>query len=249
MIKSVYFSGTGKTEDCIKKISKLFGENIDYIDVTSKSQRENNFEFNKDDIVIVGMPVYAGQIPAVERITDCIKGEDTPCIIIACYGNRHYDDSLAQMKNLLECRGFKVVGGAAVIIEHTFAESLGKNRPDENDMVELKVWANNVIEKIKKGDISSTDFPGNPNPESKKSIPVPKTINYEECIKCGTCYKECPVSDIKFDDKPEFKNENCINCMRCVSVCPKKCISYNCSPLTKRLVDNFSEPRKLELFV
>ncbi len=249
MVTAVYFSGTGRTENCIKKITKIFKDDVNYINITSLESRNSEYVFNENDIVIVAMPVYAGQIPAVYNIIDCLKGNNTPCIIIACYGNRDYDDTLAQMSQLLQKRGFIIVGGGAIIIEHTFANELGKNRPNESDMEKIEKWICEIKNKIDNKNYKNIEFKGNPFVEPKKSIPVPKTVNADKCVLCGKCVKECPVADIVINDKVEFKNENCINCMRCSVVCPNNCISYNCEPLTKRLMDNFLNPKELELFV
>lgn len=43
----------------------------------------------------------------------------------------------------------------------------------------------------------------------------------DECIKCGACESECPVSAIKEGDKTYVINEDeCISCGACAAVCP-----------------------------
>lgn len=43
----------------------------------------------------------------------------------------------------------------------------------------------------------------------------------DECIKCGACESECPVSAIKEGDKVYVINEDeCISCGACAAVCP-----------------------------
>ena len=64
--------------------------------------------------MIIGMPVYAGRIPmvAVPRLSG-LKGNGTPCILVATYGNRHYDDALVEMEDIAREHGFTVKGAAA----------------------------------------------------------------------------------------------------------------------------------------
>ena len=48
-------------------------------------------------------------------------------------------------------------------------------------------------------------------------------IDTTKCIKCGLCYKLCPVDNIVMDHYPEFKDD-CQMCMRCLSFCPTQAI-------------------------
>lgn len=43
----------------------------------------------------------------------------------------------------------------------------------------------------------------------------------DDCISCGTCAAECPVSAIsEGDGKFEIDADTCIECGSCASVCP-----------------------------
>ncbi len=43
----------------------------------------------------------------------------------------------------------------------------------------------------------------------------------DECISCGACEGECPVSCISAgDSKFEINKDECISCGNCASVCP-----------------------------
>ena len=71
----------------------------------------------------------AGQMPAVPGLLDGLKGENTPCVILATYGNRHYDETLAQVKRILGEQGFRCAGAAAVITPRHFCPYLGGGSP------------------------------------------------------------------------------------------------------------------------
>ncbi len=57
-------------------------------------------------------------------------------------------------------------------------------------------------------------------------------INYEECIRCMTCWNFCPDAAIrkvedehpKFKQKPVIDYDYCKGCGICAYECPKKCI-------------------------
>jgi ferredoxin len=43
----------------------------------------------------------------------------------------------------------------------------------------------------------------------------------DECIKCGACASECPVSCItEADDTYKIDESTCVECGTCASVCP-----------------------------
>ena len=67
--------------------------------------------FSAGELVVLGVPVYGGRIPALaaERMAQ-LKGQQTPVIILVTYGNRDYEDALLELKTILEQQQFVVVG-------------------------------------------------------------------------------------------------------------------------------------------
>jgi pyruvate ferredoxin oxidoreductase delta subunit len=51
-------------------------------------------------------------------------------------------------------------------------------------------------------------------------------IDYDECIKCRTCWLYCPEACITLDEDgtPHIDLEYCKGCGICAQVCPKDCI-------------------------
>ena len=144
-IIGAYFSPSGGTQRVVELVCGLFG---DYETLNLGGRERARRQFQGDELLVLGLPVYAGQIPAVQGLLNGLSGENTPCVLLAAYGNRHYDDALAQMKQQMGEKGFRCLGAATVITPHIFAPSLGMGRPDEEDEAVLKEFVRKVQEKL-----------------------------------------------------------------------------------------------------
>jgi NAD-dependent dihydropyrimidine dehydrogenase PreA subunit len=64
--------------------------------------------------------------------------------------------------------------------------------------------------------------------EAKKKVSL---IDTKKCIRCGTCYENCPVEAIeKHQTKTtlyyQVNASTCIGCGTCIENCPKKAIAF-----------------------
>lgn len=58
----------------------------------------------------------------------------------------------------------------------------------------------------------------------------------QDCTRCGTCGKVCPVEAIVVDAKgPHFDREKCIRCYCCQELCPPQAIGLTVPPLARLL--------------
>ncbi len=154
-INAMYFSATGTTKTIVCCIAdtmlkslglRELGKNIDF---TLPIAREAAVSFSQEDIVIVGVPVYAGRVPNVLlAFLNRLNGNGAWAIPVVVYGNRDYDDALIELRDILIARGFTAIAGAAFIGEHSFSKVLAENRPDGKDMDIARVFANQICRKI-----------------------------------------------------------------------------------------------------
>jgi hypothetical protein len=55
----------------------------------------------QDELVLIGVPVYAGRVPleAVAKLRR-LRVDRVPAVIIVVYGNREIEDALLELKDL-----------------------------------------------------------------------------------------------------------------------------------------------------
>ena len=239
------FSPSGGTKRAAELLAGMLREVKTWHDLIDPAQRDVRLE--EKDLLLLALPVYAGQIPAVEGLLDGVSGQNTPCVLLATYGNRHYDDALAQMQRMLNEKGFRCVGGAAVITPHIFAPELGAGRPNVQDCAQLADFACRVRERLGGDAWSQAIMPGDPEPEPKQAVPVPKSRDMDKCVRCVLCAKRCPVGAMDAQ-RLDWDTRRCISCMACVNACPEGALRFDATPLRERLTANFSQPRTVEIF-
>ncbi|WP_068964727.1 EFR1 family ferrodoxin [Desulfosporosinus sp. BG] len=269
MTNAMYFSPTGTTKKVVSGIIKKISENIggetpiNYIDFTLPSVRTNPVSFSEQDIVIIGVPVYAGRVPNVLlNYLNSIIGNNALAIPVVVYGNRNYDDALIELKDILESNGFKVIAAGAFIGEHSFSTTLAKNRPDEKDMAVVDDFAKQIHTKITiQVEFQTIVVEGN-QPYRKHYMPknkegslvdirkvAPKTNS--NCNDCKLCVNVCPMGSIDGEDVSKF-NGICIKCGACIKKCPTQAKYYDNEDYLRHkqeLEIEFAFRREPELFI
>ncbi|KJS48550.1 EFR1 family ferrodoxin [Desulfosporosinus sp. BICA1-9] len=268
-INTMYFSATGTTEKIVARIAKRISENmdreitIDNIDFTLPEARLKPVSFSEEDVVIIGVPVYAGRVPNVLlNYLNVIKGNGALAIPVVVYGNRNYDDALIELKDILEFNGFKVIAGGAFIGEHSFSITLAANRPDEKDMNIVGEFADQIYVKLTTLEgIQTLVVNGNQPyrkhymPKDKDGSPVdirkvaPKTNS--NCIDCKLCVKVCPMGSINFEDV-SILNGICIKCGACIKKCPNQAKYFDDKDYLRHkqeLEIEYASRREPELFI
>lgn len=268
-INAMYFSATDTTKKVVcgitKKLSQNFQskEKINNIDFTLPKVREKVASFSEEDIVVVGVPVYAGRVPNVLlKYLKTIIGNGALAIAVVVYGNRNYDDALIELKNILKLDGFNIIAGAAFIGEHSFSNSLAKNRPDEKDMKVAKFFSDATYKKIINENTIKTVFVKGNTPYRKYYMPKdrngelidirkvkPKTNS--NCINCKLCVELCPMGSIDFQDVTKL-NGICIKCCACIKKCPVEAKYFDDIGYLKHkqeLETNFKHRKEPEVFV
>lgn len=246
-----YFSPTQGTKKAAEILAEGLTQSPQYLDLTRRKFRKQVKVFKEQELLVAAAPVYGGQLPRIEEgLFTNLKGNHTPCVLMAAYGNRHYDDTLAQMKKILTDRGFICIGAIAPVIPHIFSDKLGTGRPDQKDQEQIRRFAVLIKKRLQEAQmqgLKEITVPGNPNPDPKIMKPVEKKLNREICTNCQICVQKCPVNAISRDTL-EISAEKCINCMRCAKVCPTGARTFEAADVREYLESHYSQPREVEYF-
>lgn len=218
----IIFSPTGGTEKVAHIIGSHWSESTVRIDLSDAKTDFAKCAISKEDQVLIAMPSFGGRAPAVaiERLKK-IAGNGAKCTLVCVYGNRAYEDTLAEMEDAAKESGFRVVAAVAAVAEHSIMPQYAAGRPDASDKKQLEQFAEQIAGKTE----AVVSIPGNrPYKKAGGAGLVPKAG--QSCTKCGLCAANCPVQAI---DPANFTADakKCISCMRCVKQCPEKARSVN----------------------
>lgn len=237
---SVYFSGTGTTEKVVTTVAKSMAEALsaEYksFSFNLPAARADELSFTADDLVVLGVPVYAGRVPnlLLPYLQEKVKGNGALGVPVVLYGNRNFDDGLMELRNVMTANGFHPVAAAAVVGEHSFSKILGAGRPDAQDMALVAELTQKAIEKVQGLECAPAepvsvagcdpirpyytprDRHGEPIRDFLKAKPM---TDADKCVKCGLCARLCPMGSIDPADVSSVTGK-CIKCCACVKKCP-----------------------------
>ena len=259
-IFKICFSPTGTTAKVVSALADVLAEELGleqqiYVyDFTQPEGRTFFPQLGEDDLVIFGMPTYAGRLPnlMLPYLKETVQGSGALAIPVVTFGNRSFDNSLIELRDILESKGFRTIGAAACSCEHSFSYKLGAGRPDAADLAELKDFAGSILTKLAKledcGCTESSDTPTH-TPVSVSGVPAeenhggyyqprdrhgnsidirkvkPKT-DMEKCTQCGLCAEICAMGAIDPQDVSSVPGI-CIKCGACFKRCPASAKYYD----------------------
>ena len=246
MLYNLFFSPTGGS----KKVASIISDELDknHIDVDLLLPQKA-LSLTSSDLALFTFPSFGGRCPsiALERIQN-IYSRGTKAVLVAVFGNRAIDDTLLEMKNEIEKRGFQIVAAIEAVAEHSLMKIYGIGRPDEEDKLELIDFAKRI--KAKK----ESTLPSLPGKFPYKVFPGSsiKPLTSDECIDCKLCIKQCPVNAINENNPKLIDKDKCIGCLHCISICPvkaKKLDSDQVQDIQKKLENSCKERKENKLYI
>lgn len=221
----VHFSPTHTTARVLQAIASGMAQPATELDIAH--QIDATKEFAQHEVVVVGVPVYGGRVPALaaQRLAH-LTGNGTAAVAVVVYGNRAYEDALLELQQLLAAQGFAVVAAAAFIGEHSFSTPelpIAEHRPDAADLAKATAFGQAIAQQLAAGiDINHPlALPGNsPYKERSPSSRIVPQTDPALCGGCMSCVDNCPTGAISPTDPCATDADLCIRCAACIKGCP-----------------------------
>lgn len=254
IICRAYFSPHGTTKAIMEDIVSSF-HGIQLICDLMKDNDHDKVKLSSQDILLAGIPVYAGRIPKIcrKRLLQ-FQGDKTPAIIFVNYGNRDYEDALLELKDILTKQGFKVIIAAAFVSEHAIFPSVAHDRPNEEDKKRIQEFtsiAKMILANLSENYTTTLAVPGNSPYKKAGKVPLIPSVS-DACTACGTCAKVCPSKAISLKHPQKTNRWKCIACTACIYVCPNHARSFQ-GKLYEQAKDSFENKyqavKKPEIFM
>lgn len=243
-IWAMYWSATETTKTVVTavadKMADKLGLPLEEYDFTLPAVRQGAPDFRPEDVVVFGTPTYAGRVPNVLlKYLATVRGNGAAAVPVVTFGNRAFDDSLIELRDILADNGFRPFAAAAFACEHSFSTVLAAGRPDADDLALAAQFAEQAAVRIPalEADTPVIEVSGRakadrdyyqPRDRAGNSIDIrkvkPKTN--EQCDNCGICAAVCPMGSIDPQDVRQFTGI-CIKCGACIKKCPRGAKYYD----------------------
>lgn len=229
----IFFSGTSNTEFIAKIFKSEFqskGMDCSLIDIRRKKKLNNEYDY-----FVFAAPIYFDMLPKyfIDWVSGNIhNGNKRRCMVVSTQAS-DMAAGAQELTNLLEDRGFEVLIQDFVKMPNNFY-IVESNIMNKDDIIKLKEEARTKVAEVvvkfineekalkevsigslSKGKLVNASLDDYTPQWAKDNL----SINYEICVRCGKCAKNCPARNIKIGEQIIFKSD-CILCQRCIHRCP-----------------------------
>ncbi len=222
---AAYFSPTGGTKKALDALCHAWDCERVELDLAESMPDTAGLEFGAEDVLVVAVPSFSGRVPQflIPKL-GTMRGNGAAALLVTAYGNRDFDDTLIELKNVLEPAGFRCMCAVAAVTQHSLMPAYGTGRPDAQDIAELSAFSERCRRAIETG--KPAEIPGNVPYREYTGVPLKPEAD-KRCTACGLCARSCPLGAIPEQDPRTVDKARCISCMLCTAVCPQNARKVN----------------------
>lgn len=234
IILNTYFSGTGNTQAIARGYERSMikaGHSV----VTSSI--EDLHEIPEHDFLIVGGPIYAGNMPdkLINWIRKKIPINDSKkkAIVYSTSAGLLNANGVKSIGKKLINKGYALVDAPTFEMPRNFYIDKYDPTPEAIQKQQFENAAAAIFKSVSKMDLDTVfdmsesvimiDLLADVFRLMAKSLGKSYQIT-DKCIGCGKCEKNCPQQNIDFRKK--LYSNNCMMCTRCIHNCPVNAITY-----------------------
>lgn len=229
----VYFSGTGNTKAVAEAYKVLLENSKHEVNICSI---EKNESISKHDLLIIGGPIYAGNMPDelinwVRKNVENVSGKKA--IVFSTSAGLINANGVRSIAKKLSNKGYDIVDTSAYEMPRNFYIDKYDPTPEHIQKQQFETVAqkilvslnclDNQIELAFDESVVMLDFYADLFRVMAKFMGKSFSID-ETCIGCGLCEANCPKKNIRYIEKEYFNK--CMMCTRCIHNCPVNAISY-----------------------
>lgn len=238
-IKMIHFSGTGNTKYIATYLGDKLKANNHNVSISSI---EENPTIEKDiDLLVIGGPIYAGNVPEklIRWILRNVPESNANCIVYSTSAGLLNANGVNSLAKKLSKKGYNILAKETYLMPRNFyfgrypkntkkeVNEILKNVNKQLDELSSKIH----LDILKPKEFENKGVIGKDLLAETFSVMarfIGKNFSVDDnCVKCGICIKNCPQNNISFDKNKNIRFSNkCMMCTRCIHICPKNAINY-----------------------
>ncbi|MHC1750837.1 MAG: EFR1 family ferrodoxin [Cellulosilyticaceae bacterium] len=245
-ISIIYFSGTGNTQAIALGYKKALLKAGHHVSISSI---ETIQKLEAHDLLIIGGPIYAGNMP--DELINWVRKNITyttpnkKAIVYSTSAGLFNAHGVKSIGKKLIKKGYTLIDTPTFEMPRNFYIDKYSPTPKDIQKQQFITASHMILESINKIQSNQTliikdsvlmiDLLADTFRLMAKSMG--KNFNIDEtCIGCGKCEKNCPKHNINYKEKKY--NNQCILCTRCIHNCPVNAITYKGKKFSQYQLDH-----------